>query len=302
MGKEGSEKERTKTVYERDSAGKLTLEAKFSLEKLDKEVVRREHKESKALRDAYEETFVNLDPEYVFKRKPPQRLKWLEKAFNALLEGRLKSNLVYDLISHGKFLEGVNQSVGDAIFKLVDRNLGFFTPKQQKYFSSPRFVLYKKHAVMDILDSDEEVPVFKPAERPMKDEDKPEWKLKIERQEAQVREEEEAKREERRKQKDREAEGRSRSRSRSSGASSRVAQRQPTDEEKDDDDDEKEEKKEAPIPTVRPDGKPKVERRIDPQDGNMYSLAEFMAEYGGTVEDPPVQWVRNKHSAFLFNE
>ena len=64
MGKEGGEKERTKTVYERDSAGKLTLEAKFSLEKLDKEVVRREHKESKALRDAYEETFVNLDPEY----------------------------------------------------------------------------------------------------------------------------------------------------------------------------------------------------------------------------------------------
>ena len=33
-----------------------------------------------------------------------------------------------------------------------------------------------------------------------------------------------------------------------------------------------------------------MELRIDPADGGAYTLADFLAEYGGSEEDPPEQW------------
>lgn len=43
-----------------------------------------------------------------------------------------------------------------------------------------------------------------------------------------------------------------------------------------------------------------VERRIDPNDGQAYTLAEFMEEYGGTADQPPDAWHNARHSAFIF--
>lgn len=304
-GEHGDKAGRERFIYDRDASGKLTLEAKYELERLDKEVVRREYKESKADRDAFEETYVNLDPEYVFKRKPPQRLKWLEKAFKALLDNSIKANAIYDMVSHAKFLDGVNDGVGQAIFQVLEKNLGFFTPRQQKYFQSPRFLLYKKHAVMTVMESDEDAEEFKPAPRPLKDEQKSVWALRQEREQQRKREMDEETRAERKRQRDREARGgvsRSRSRSRASSASSSSAPPPPPDD-----------SSSAPVPPpprVRPNdapkygpgGRPKIERRIDAADGNMYTLADFILEYGGTEEEPPHQWVKSKNTAFMYNE
>lgn len=45
-----------------------------------------------------------------------------------------------------------------------------------------------------------------------------------------------------------------------------------------------------------------VERRVDPADGTAYTLEEFMNEYGGSGDKPPVQWENARHSAFIFKE
>lgn len=310
-------------IYERDGTGKLTSEAKYELERLNKEVVRREYKETKQDKDNYEEHFVNLDPSYVFKRKGPQKIKWLEKAFQGMLDSRIKPNIIYDIISHTKFLDGLSEGNGVTIYNMVEKNLGFFTEKQQRYFVSPRFQLYKKHAVMTILDSDDEDTGFVKQERPVRDEDKPEWQRKLEAKEREEREkleeEREAKlealREKKRKREEEEnaerkrnrsrsaspSRSRSRSSARSQSSSHGRAPKRSNDKNADEAGNTVERNRFGPC-AVRPDGKPKVERRIDPTDGNMYTLKDFCEEYGGDETNPPQQWKDNSHTSFLFNE
>jgi hypothetical protein len=43
-----------------------------------------------------------------------------------------------------------------------------------------------------------------------------------------------------------------------------------------------------------------VERRIDAADGQAYSLEEFIAEYGGSKNQPPAQWRDSAHTSFMF--
>lgn len=45
-----------------------------------------------------------------------------------------------------------------------------------------------------------------------------------------------------------------------------------------------------------------VERRMDPADGEAYSLEEFIEQYGGTGDRPPVEWENARHTAFIFKE
>mmetsp|Transcript_45812 Transcript_45812/g.83987 ORF Transcript_45812/g.83987 Transcript_45812/m.83987 type:complete len:251 (-) Transcript_45812:123-875(-) len=45
-----------------------------------------------------------------------------------------------------------------------------------------------------------------------------------------------------------------------------------------------------------------VERRIDPADGQAYSLAEFVQEYGGSIDNPPDAWGLARATAFIFKE
>lgn len=294
-------------IYDRDGAGKLTSEAKYELERLNKEVVCREYKESRRDKDEFEEKYVNMDPEYVFKRKPVQRLKWLEKAFEALLNSRIKPNGVYDIISHNRFVDGVNDSMGRPMYQLVDKNAGFFTERQQRFLASNRFILFKKYSVMTILDSDEEDAAFQAKKRPLKDSEKTEAqkaKEAIERAErerladALEEKQDEKKRrrlEEEKAAKEARSESESRSRSHSPPAQSSS--------DAESDDELKKKKNEANhISRIRPDGKPRVERRIDPADGAMYSLEEFIAEYGGSDINPPLQWMQNIHTAFFYNE
>jgi len=43
-----------------------------------------------------------------------------------------------------------------------------------------------------------------------------------------------------------------------------------------------------------------VERRIDPTDGQAYTLEEFIKEYGGNEQSIPTEWERAAHTAFIF--
>jgi len=300
-----------RVIYERDGTGKLTTEAKFEVERLSKEVVFREHKLTKAEKEEYEEFYVNLDPDYVYKRKGPQKLKWIEKAFKALLKANsVKSNSIYDIISNSKFIENIPDAQGRAIYELIYKNSGFFTEKQQKFLASPRFQLFNKHAVMTVLDSDEEDAGFAPKKRPLRDEEKTQAQLDAEAKERdrlndiemEMEEQREAKRRKRLDEEQEEINKRSVSRSRSRSYSP------PPKSESESESEEKKTKKHV-LTTIlgrrfdiKPDGKPKVERRMDPTDGQMYSLAEYVAEYGGTELDPPQQWSANIASAFFFNE
>lgn len=43
-----------------------------------------------------------------------------------------------------------------------------------------------------------------------------------------------------------------------------------------------------------------VERRVDPSDGQAYTIAEFIQEYGGSGDKPPVEWENARHTSFVF--
>merc|ERR1712194_997963 len=43
-----------------------------------------------------------------------------------------------------------------------------------------------------------------------------------------------------------------------------------------------------------------VERRVDPADGAAYPLEDFVAEYGGRTDKPPIQWMNASKSSFIF--
>jgi len=45
-----------------------------------------------------------------------------------------------------------------------------------------------------------------------------------------------------------------------------------------------------------------VERRVDKADGGAYTLAEFVAEYGGSMDAPPDTWNLARATAFIFKE
>jgi len=45
-----------------------------------------------------------------------------------------------------------------------------------------------------------------------------------------------------------------------------------------------------------------VERRVDPSDGQVYTLAEFIEEYGGSMDRPPTAWENSRHTSFIYKE
>jgi len=45
-----------------------------------------------------------------------------------------------------------------------------------------------------------------------------------------------------------------------------------------------------------------IERRVDPADGEAYTLEEFIEQYGGTGDRPPVEWENARHTSFIYKE
>jgi len=139
---------------------------------------RRQHKVSKEDVQKAKDEYVSLEWDDVFPKKPKERLRWLDKAFKAAKEGRVKARPVFDIIAHRKFVEGLKGSIASDTLNLIRGNLDLFTAKQQKQLTSENFELYRKYAPINVLDSDEDEADAPPLPPPPKVEVEPKDKKK----------------------------------------------------------------------------------------------------------------------------
>lgn len=72
----------------------------------------------------------------VFAKKPENRLKWLQRGLLIACKGRLKLAVLYDIVTHRKFVAGVSEGIGGQMKALLVANLHLFSPKQQKTITS----------------------------------------------------------------------------------------------------------------------------------------------------------------------
>jgi len=221
---------------------------------------RRKKKMSKEEVQQVKEEYISLEWDDIFPKKPKERLRWLYKALQGAREGRIKPAPLYDIIAHRKFIDGLKGNVATDVLNLIRGNLKLFSPKQQKQLTSDNFELFRKYAPINVLDSDEDETDAPPLPPP------PEVVIEAKDKKKKHLEEEKRRREER----EREEE--------EAGMAS---------------DDDVETKKRRILSRG-------VERRVDPADGQAYTLEEFVAEYGGRTDAPPVEWENSRHTSFIF--
>lgn len=206
------------------------------------------------------EEYISLDWDDIFPKKPKERLRWLYKAIQGAKEGRIKTAPLYDIIAHRKFVEGLKGNVATDVLNLIRGNLKLFSPKQQKQLTSDNFELFRKYAPINVLDSDEDEADAPPLPPP------PEVVVEAKDKKKKHADEERRRREER----------------------------------------EREEEEAAMNSDEDVDTKRRrilskgIERRIDPADGQAYTLDEFITEYGGRGDKPPVEWENAHHTSFIF--
>jgi len=221
---------------------------------------RRQKKVTKEEVQQIKEEYVSLDWDDVFPKKPKDRLRWLYKAFQSAKGGRVKPGPLFDIIAHRKFVEGLKGNVATDCLNLIRGNLTVFSPKQQKQLTSSNFDLFRKYAPINVLDSDEDEADAPPLPPP------PE--VVIEPKDKRRKQVDEDRRKREREREDEEDEGKN-------------------------SDDDVETKRRRILSKG-------VERRVDPADGQAYTLEEFVAEYGGRTDKPPVEWQNAHHTAFVF--
>lgn len=206
------------------------------------------------------EEFVSMEWDDIFPKKPKERLRWLYKALEAAKSGRVKTGPLFDIIAHRKFVEGLKGNVATDTLNLIRGNLKLFSPKQSKQLTSANFELFRKYAPINVLDSDEDEADAPPLPPP------PEVVIEPKDKKRKQVEEERKKREEREREEE-EAAGDS-----------------------DEDVDTKRKR-------ILAKG---IERRVDPADSQAYTLEDFVAEYGGRTDKPPVEWENARHTSFIF--
>lgn len=101
-------------------------------------VSRRQHKETRAQREAAQEEAdaVPMELADVLGKKPESRFKWLQKALLHAARGKAQVTTLYDIVAHPKFVIGVSPGVGSQMRELLLANLHLFSTKQQKFFKS----------------------------------------------------------------------------------------------------------------------------------------------------------------------
>lgn len=225
------------------------------------ECVRRQRKKVSAEEQKKEkEEYVSLNWDDIFPKKPMERLRWLYKAFLAAKSGKLKAAPLFDIIAHRKFVEGLKGQIATDTLNLIRGNLTMFSHKQQKQLTSDNFELFRKYAPINVLDSDDDEADAPPLPPP------PEVivDIKEKKKKNQLSEEEKKKR-----------------------------AREAEEEEEGESDDDLDTKRAR----INARG---VERRVDPSDRQAYALDEFIEQYGGSGDRPPIEWVNAKHTSFIF--
>mmetsp|Transcript_25363 Transcript_25363/g.55197 ORF Transcript_25363/g.55197 Transcript_25363/m.55197 type:complete len:277 (+) Transcript_25363:29-859(+) len=76
------------------------------------------------------------DRDEVLSKKPELRLKWLMKALILAAKKSIKVDVIYDVVTHRKFVEGVRDVTGAKMRAMLLANLHVFSSKQQKWFLS----------------------------------------------------------------------------------------------------------------------------------------------------------------------
>lgn len=221
---------------------------------------RRKRTVTKAEVEQVKEEYISLDWDDVFPKKPKERLRWLFKALNGAKEGRIKAGPLFDIVAHRKFIEGLKGNIATDTLNLIRGNLTVFSAKQQKQLTSNNFELFRKYAPINVLDSDEDEADAPPLPPPPEVIIEPKDKKKKAADEERRRREREEREEEADANQSDEDTATKRRRLLSKG----------------------------------------VERRVDPRDGEAYTLEEFVIEYGGRVDAPPVEWENSRHPSFIF--
>lgn len=225
------------------------------------EVTSRRHKKvTKAEVEQVKEEYISLDWDDVFPKKPKERLRWLYKALAGAKEGRIKPGPLFDIVSHRKFIEGLKGNVATDTLNLIRGKLDVFSAKQQKQLTSANFELFRKYAPVNVLDSDEDEADAPPLPAP------PEVVIEARDKKRKAADEERRRREDR--------------------------EREEEDEGLHSDEDTETKRR-----RIMSKG---VERRVDPSDGAAYTLDEFVTEYGGRLDAPPVEWDNSRHTSFIF--
>lgn len=221
---------------------------------------RRRVKMSTAEVQQVKDEFVSMEWDDVFPKKPKDRLRWLFKALESAKAGRVKIQPLFDIIAHRKFIDSLKGNVATDVLNLIRGNLDLFSAKQQKQLTSDNFELFRKYAPINVLDSDDDEADAPPLPPP------PEVIIEPKDKKKKQADQERKRREEREKEEDEAAMN------------------------SDEDVDTKRRR-------ILSKG---VERRVDPRDGQAYTLEEFVAEYDGRVDKPPVEWENARHSSFIF--
>mmetsp|Transcript_63541 Transcript_63541/g.148187 ORF Transcript_63541/g.148187 Transcript_63541/m.148187 type:complete len:261 (-) Transcript_63541:141-923(-) len=100
---------------------------------------RRQHRPTRGVdnRAEREETSALVtDLHEVLGKKPENRLKWLQHALLLAGKKKVKVGVVYDIVTHKKFVAEVRAGVGAQMKALLHANLHLFSPKQQKFLQS----------------------------------------------------------------------------------------------------------------------------------------------------------------------
>lgn len=221
---------------------------------------RRKKKMTKEEVQQVKDEYVSMEWDDVFPKKPKERLRWLYKALDAAKRGQVKSGPLYDIVAHRKFIEGLKGNVATDVLNLIRGNLKLFSQKQQKQLTSDNFELFRKYAPINVLDSDEDEADAPPLPPP------PEVIIEPKDKKRKQAEEERRRREEREREEEEAALN-------------------------------SDEDVETKRRRILAKG---IERRVDPSDGQAYTLEEFVAEYGGRNDKPPVEWENARHTSFIF--
>jgi hypothetical protein len=86
---------------------------------------------------------VTIDRKVVFSMKPDIRAKWLKNALVHIAQQQIRASDIYEIIASSRFVDGVQQKLGQKMAQSLQDQLGLFSVKQKRSLSSEAALLLK---------------------------------------------------------------------------------------------------------------------------------------------------------------
>jgi len=107
---------------------------------------RREHRVSRVdkelEREREEASAFVLDRDEVFDKRAESRLRWLQKALFLAGKKSIQVSAIYDIITHKRFVNSIQDRTGGQMKAVLLANLHLFSAKQQKFLQSEACALH----------------------------------------------------------------------------------------------------------------------------------------------------------------